>query len=77
MNPRALRMAGKLRCVHALHARNAVGEIAFVRYAQWVFKDVSAFWQIVHKEIRRYVARAFVITQTALRFVLAQHVDRF
>jgi hypothetical protein len=62
-------MTTKLRRVHALNSRDAHTEIACVGNEDRVFKNISSLRQEIKEEIRCRVARAFVVTKSALPFI--------
>ena len=71
-----LRMAVKLRCVHALYSGHACLVFSLVLDAGTVFEDIHALGQIVHEKVRRSVTRALIVAQTVLITVAADNVDR-
>src|SRR4030042_3133180 len=72
-----LRMAVKLRCVHALYRGHACLVFSLVLDTGTVFEDIHALRQIVHEKVRRSVARTLVVAHTVLVTVAAKNVDRF
>src|SRR5262245_62082582 len=72
----AFRVAVELGSVHALDVRDTGLVFATMLDARAVLEDVNALGQVIDEEVAGGVARAFVIGEAVLVFVLAEHVHR-
>ena len=75
--PNAIAMAAKLRRIHALNGRDSIAKIAAMCYKHWVFKYITASWQLAKEKVGTGIFGAFIIAQAALPLVLADDVYRF
>lgn len=73
----SLRMRTELRCIHTLDAGDAIAEITGMGGEEFIFEYISALPQVTEEEISTRILSAFIIAQTALPFITAQHIHRF